>query len=393
LSEQALALARELGAPVAEAKILWGLLDIYIPSNRLPQALACGEQAVALARSLNLREQTAFILNDGAKCYWLSGHLDRARESLQEASDLWRELNNLPMLADSLASSVELALWVGDYNLALTFSEEAFQISQSIANLWGQSHSKIAVGYIYWDRGQPDQAIAVMQECLHLSELAHYITPQVLTRVDLATVYGSLGALEQGLQTARPALAVAETHIPILRPYVLTKLAQLHLQHGQLSEAGAAIEQGKKVTDREVTPIYFQFVILAEAELALRQGNHERALLLIDDVVATLNQFGMRAYIPEALYLRGQILKGMGQVEAAHKAMLEAQAEAEAIGSRRMLWQILFALSRLESNPIQAKYLGQQAREIVQFIADNISNAELRASFLGSAEIQQVLSE
>ncbi|MBI1879193.1 MAG: tetratricopeptide repeat protein [Chloroflexi bacterium] len=137
LAEQALSLARELGDSAAEAKILWGLLNLYTHSNRVPQAIACGERTLALAHDLNLREQRAFILNDVALCYWFSGRLDRAGESLREASDLWRELNNLPMLAHSLAGSASLAVDTGDYDLALTFSEEACQISQAIANLWG----------------------------------------------------------------------------------------------------------------------------------------------------------------------------------------------------------------------------------------------------------------
>jgi tetratricopeptide (TPR) repeat protein len=390
LAEQALNLARELGDPVAETKILWGLLNLYPHSNRLPQAIACGEQALALARNLNLPEQKAFILNDMALWYWVSGRLDRARESLREASALWRELNNLPMLADSLAGSAGLAIDAGDYNLALTFSEEAFQISHAIANLWGQSYSKYSVGYVYWDRGQPDQAIAVMQECLHLSDLANYLTPQVLTRADLAAVYGSLGAIEQGLETVHLALTVAETHMPFLRVYVLTKLAQLHLRQGNLLEAEAAVDQGKKDLNREGAPIIFQIIILAEAELALRQGDYKRALAATGDLLTTLNQIGLRAYIPEALYLRGQILGGMDQTEAARKTLLEARAEAEAISSRRMLWQILFALSRLETDPAEAKRLRQQAQEIVEYISDH-TPLELRASFLDLAEVQEVL--
>jgi tetratricopeptide (TPR) repeat protein len=246
------------------------------------------------------------------------------------------------------------------------------------------------VGYVYWDRGQPDQAIAVMQECLRLSDLANYLIPQVITRTDLAAVYGSLGAVEQGLETVNLALTVAETHMPFLRVYVLTKLAQLHLRQGNLLEAEAAVDQGKKDSNREAAPIYFQFVILAEVELALRQGNYEHALAATGDLLTTLNQIGLRAYIPEALYLRGQILAAMDQTEAARKTLLEARAEAEAIGSRRMLWQILFALSRLETDPTEAKRLRRQAQEIVEYISDH-TPLELQASFLDLAEVQEVL--
>lgn len=392
LAEQALGLARELADQTAEVKILWNLLNLYRFSGGVPQAVACGEQALALARDLNLPEQMAFILNDVALCYRFGGHMDRAREYWREASTLWRALNNLPMLADSLAGSAELAVWTGDYHLALTLSREAFEISQSIANLWGQSHSKLAVGYIYWDWGQPDQAIAVMQECLRLSELANYLTPQVITRADLAAVYGGLGAFERGLETARQALTSAETHLPGLRPYALAKVAQLHLWQGQFIEAEAVIEQGKKDPNREIIPFNFQSVILAETELILRQGDYDRALAATDKLLANLHQFGLRVCIPEVLYLWGKFLKGMGETGAACNTLLEARAEAEALGSRRMLWQILGALSQLETDPAEARCLAQQAQEIVQSIAGSIGNPDLRASFLGLAEVQEVLS-
>lgn len=391
LAQQALTLARELGNQAAEAKILWNLMNLYHHLSKLPQAIASGEQALALAHDFNLREQRAFILNDLARYYWFNGRLDRAKESLREASALWRELNNLPMLADSLAGSSDFAIWAGEYDLALTFSEEGFQISQAIANLWGQSYSKNAVGYAYWDRGQPDRAIAVMTESIRLSELANYLTPQALTRADLAAVYGSLGAIEQGLETVHLALAVAETHMQFARPYVLTILAQLHLQQGHLSEAEATIDRGKKGFNQEGTPIFFQLLFLAEAELALKQGGYEHALAALGDLTANLNQFGMRAYIPEALYLRGQTLMAMGQTEAARETLLQAQAEAEAIGSRRMLWQILFALSQLETDPAEAKEWRHQAQEIVAYIAGNVSDSDLRTSFLGLPQVQEVL--
>ncbi|MBE7556995.1 MAG: AAA family ATPase [Anaerolineales bacterium] len=391
LAEQALILARELGDSAAEVKILWNLLNLYRPSSKIAQAIACGEQALALARELNLREQMAFILNDLALPYWFSGHLDRARESLHEASVLWRELSNLPMLTDSLAGLAGLAVDTGDYDLALTYSEEAFQISQAIANLWGQSYSKLSVGYIYWDRGQPDQAITVMQECLRLGDLANYLTPQVGVRADMAAIYGGLGAIERGLETARQALTIAETQMPNFRPYVLSKLAQLYLQQDNLSEVEAVVEQGKIDPNRETLPYYFQPVILTEVELALKQGRYEHGLASVDDLLATLNQFGLRIFIPEALYLRGQTLVAMGQTEAARETLLEAQAEAEALGSRRMLWQILFALSQLERDLAKATQWRRQAQEIVAYIIANVSDPDLRTSFLRLPKVQEVL--
>ncbi|HRV90908.1 MAG TPA: protein kinase [Anaerolineae bacterium] len=391
ISKQALVLAHDLGDQTAEAKTLWNLSNLCKFSNRLPQAIDYGERALTLARDLNQTEQIAFILNDLALCYWFAGRLNRAGALFREADDLWRDLNNLPMLVDSLTGLAGLAVFGGDYDLALTFSEEAAQISQSIGNLWGQSYSKVGIGYVYWDRGQPGQAIAVMEECLRLSDLANYVVPQVYTRADLAAVYGSLGAFECGLETARQALTVAETKMPGRRPYALARLAQLHLKQGDLTEAARAIDRAKTDPNREAAPTFFQLVYLAEAELALGQGAYERALDVTNVLLANLQHFNMQSYMPHGLYLQGQALLGLGQVEPARNTLLAARIKAEAIGSRRTLWPILATLADLETDLLKAEPLRQQAREIITYIADH-ALPELRASFLELPTTQELLT-
>jgi hypothetical protein len=99
----------------------------------------------------------------------------------------------------------------------------------------------------------------------------------------------------------------------------------------------------------------------------------------------------MRLPIPYSLYLQGQALRGLKQDQAARDRLLEARAEAEAIGSRRTLWRILYGLSQLEANPVQAARLRQQAQEIVEYIADHLHQAPLRASFLDLPDVRAVL--
>src|SRR3970282_3005120 len=59
LSEQALALARELGDRTAEAKILWNLTLLNSFTGQLRAAAGYGERALALARDLCLAAELA----------------------------------------------------------------------------------------------------------------------------------------------------------------------------------------------------------------------------------------------------------------------------------------------------------------------------------------------
>ncbi len=391
LLSQALDLAHTLDDQVTETKILWRMMQVYVFSGRLPQAVHCGERALALARQLDLPEQIAFILGDLGMAYGDNLQMQQCLKAITEATILWQTLGNLSMQADSLSKSKLVNIFTGQYDQALTLSTEAYQISLSIDNIWGQWQSRGMIGYVHWERGQPDQAIRVMEDVIRLGELGGYPFPLTFTRADLALVYGGLGLIDQGLETARLALE-ADAQFPMFRVHILAVLAHLHLKQGQLAEAQAMIDQGHTDPKREGYPIWALFLPVVEAELALQQGNYEQALQVTETFLTTLRQFGIRTYLPAALYFQGQARLGQDQPEAARDCWLEARAIAEAIGSRRWLWSILFALSQLEPDPVEAKGLRQQAREIINYISEH-TPSDLRVSFLGLPEVRAMLAE
>jgi tetratricopeptide (TPR) repeat protein len=390
LSEQSVTLARELGDRVAEAKTLWNLSNLYRDKNDLAQAIEYGERSLALTRQLNLREQQAFTLNDLALAYVRSNRLDQAKELLGEAIELWQGLENQPMLANSLTTSSNLHTHTGQYDKAIALSNKAHQISQSIDNIWGQSYSLIMTGYIYWERGEPERAIAVMKKSIRLGEQSGFLSPQLYTRSQLAAVYGSLGAIKDGLKAAYLAKSVAEKEKPGFSSFVPATLAQLHLTRDNLAEAEAVLDTARSGTESEGFNVYSVFV-QADSELALKQGDYERAIAVTESLLADLRQSGAQAYIPSTLFLQARALLAQGQDETALERLLEAHTISKAIGSRRMLWQILFALSRLEPDPAEAERMRKLAQEIVEYIAGNVGDTELRASFLGLPEVKAVL--
>ena len=394
LAEHALALARQVGDQAAESKILWLLILVYHVTNRPAQAIESGERSLALARQLDLREQMAYTLNDlGNHLYSANGPLERAVAVLQEAISLWKEFHNQPMLANSLAAAAMVQTYAGEYDQALTFSDDALQISLAIENLWGQSYSRFRLGYIYWEWGEPDRAISIMNKCIHLGELSGFTVPQAETRAILAYVYGYLGAIERGLELAQIALTIAEKDAPPFRLIVLAVLAQLHLWQDNLAEAEVVISQGKEGPSATGWPLNHLPIRIVASELALKRRDFERVLSMSDGLLDDLRRMGVRMHLPQALYQRGKALLGLRQRRRGYDCLKEARVEAEAIGSRPNLWPILFDLSQLEEDPIVARAMRKRSRKIVNYIAGHSPTAELRASFLSSPWIQPVLGE
>ncbi|MDT8305510.1 MAG: AAA family ATPase [Anaerolineae bacterium] len=392
LAQEALALARRLGDEAAEAKILWALLFVYLITNRREQAVASGERSLALARRLDLREQMAYTLNDlGSHCYLVGGPLEKAVAALREASELWRELDNRPMLANSLAGAALVHMYAGKFSESLAFSDEALAMSRAIDNVWGQSYSRFRTGYIYWERGEPDQAIAVMEACIDAGERSGFTASQVAARADLADVYGHLGAMERGMAVAQRALEIAETKAPPFRLYALAVLAQLYLWQDGLTEAAAVIAEGEQNPFAAGWPLHYLPVRLAAAELALRRGECERARALSAGLRADIQRSGAAMYMPKTLSIQGQALLGLERQEGARACLEEAATAAKAMGARASLWPILFALSQAVDDQGAAQMLRQQAGEIVTTIAGRAPSPELRQSFIHRADIRLVL--
>lgn len=393
LGEKALAIARGLDDAAAEAKILWSLALAYFYGNRLTQATTCGERALALARQLDLRGQLAQTLNGlGSICYTFSGRIKQAQTALREAGSLWRELGNLPMLADSLSSSSIADFYAGDLHRALVLSQEAFEISTSISNTWGLSYSQWKLGLVFAELGEWSQAQHALLECTRLGWLAGFVSTQTYARADLAALYGDLGAVKRGLKTIQQAISAGDAHGHLLdRAPVLAVLAWLQLLDGNLEAAEEAIKAAQADPFPDTWRLYDITVHLADAEIALATGENERAAAVIERLLDDLRGFGVQVSIPYALHLLGRALVNLGQLEQARARWLEAREQATAMGSRRILWRILYALSQIEPDPAQVECLRAEARQVLTYIVDHIDAPDLRQSFLSQPEVQRVL--
>ena len=395
LSEQALTLARDLGDRQAESKILWNLMLLSQFTGHMRQSVTYGEQSLTLARELDLREQLAYTLNDGMRSYLGVGEFARARAALDEARDIWRALGNLPMLTDNLGRSARIFFALGEYERAIAAADEARRLSESIGNLWGQAFCRMFVGDVYFERGDPATAIETMTECIRVAAQAGLVMALVCTRADLAWIYGTLGAIEAGLEMGRLAQATAAQRLPVFLPWALGSLARLQVMQGDLAAAETSVAEAYVGLELDDFSTHGAVQVpMADAELALARRNYAHVISVMDGLIARLRRVGMRSFLSDALYLKGQALLAQDQIDAARQVLSEARAEAESLGSRRMLWQILAALSVIEDGRgrlAEAQQLRAQAHESIAYIANHIPTKELSDSFLQQPLVRAIV--
>jgi tetratricopeptide (TPR) repeat protein len=327
------------------------------------------------------------------RAYLSEAQWERGLSAIREAASLWRELQNLPMLTDSLATLALFYLFTGHYDEAIEAAEEARQLSRSIHNKWGEAYSQYGVGRVYWDRGDSERAIAVMEESIRLSYEAGFLSPQVNTRCDLALVYASLGAVQTGIELASEAVRTAQAHLWSYQALPQAVLCMLYLQQDDPAQAEAALRQAQADFDVQsvvVKPTVYE----ASIRYAISRQDYRQAVEVSTEYIEYLQKFRTTYQLAEILYLRGRALLASCRALEAQADLWEANRLASQMGARRIQWQILAALgdlAALEGQVAQAADLRQQAREIVDYIATHTPGS-LRASFLATPAVQSTLT-
>lgn len=395
LAQQAIVRARELKDRAAEAKALWLLLLVYSHSNRPRDAMPKGEAALALARELNLRELTAYILNDLGGVYISEGDFASGLALLQEANQLWRELDNLPMLADNLSSRAGFLIYAGEMDAVLQLSDEAYHITERIGNLWGQSYSLFAVGVAHLERGEFTLAIAKMQECIAVGERAGFIAPRLDTQLDLGRAYLWLGetqrAIEVGEQTLKDIAG-----FPLGLPLCYAALVEFYAAAGDLTRAQEHLHNAREtLAQANNLLVYEMYVERAALLLAVARGDWQTVRTMCAEFISQMERIHVRLFLADVWYYLARALFELGNANAGFDALARADAVAQAIGSRRMRWQILALRAEMEQahgNHLLADESREHARGLLRFIADN-APVELRKVFLNRPDVRALMEK
>jgi class 3 adenylate cyclase/tetratricopeptide (TPR) repeat protein len=392
LAGQALALARALGDQRAEVRARWIMAVANAMGRQDYQAAAVhAEQALALARTLDMREEMALILNMGW-IYTQLGRQEAAVAALEEAAVLWHELGNILMQADALVSS-GYSLWLtGRYAQATRVLDEALPIHRSLHNDWGLSTSGQVWAHICWDQGQIDRAIALATEAMQAADRGGLYANQINNRSSLGVILAELGAVEEGLERSRQAVAIARAHDHAFVATSLAGMAWVETMRGNLFEAAATLTKARQALEQQVSfPSEPALVVLVDGLIALTRREWQHADALADEVRNMLAAMRLRIWLPDAGYLKGRALLGEGRHEEARMALAQARAAAEEIGCRRMLWPILFALSQVATDNLERQWLLAQAQATIHYIAEQIGDPQLQATFLNTPPVQAVL--
>ena len=275
-------------------------------------------------------------------------------------------------------------------------SDEAYQLSKSIGQIWGMAHSRFVVGRILLERGEAGPAIEAMNEAIRLSDLAFHPGVGFTNRHNLAWTYALMGDTQRGLDLARQLVEIRDSLYESVRSTPFVLLARIELLRGDLPAAQDAAQHFGP--PQQLGTFLSAINIdrgLCDIEMAIADHDDGRAIAAAADLLAFLRAMDFRVGMSDALLLTAKALLAEQRADEAYTALGDARSVALEIGSRLTLWEIAWALSRIEAergNDARAAQLKREARDTITYIADHAGTPELRTSFLNLPDVRAAMA-
>ncbi|MCW5659217.1 MAG: tetratricopeptide repeat protein [Burkholderiaceae bacterium] len=292
--EAALAIQREVGQVRLQGMILANLGNVHGEQSRAEAARSCYDAALAIHREIGNRSSEGTVLGNLGNLLCDQGRMDEARASYLQALAIAREVGSRTREGSVLGNLGILNYEQGRLDEARAHLEAALAIHREVGNRPVEAIVLANIGVANRDQGRMDEALA------HL-EAALAIHREVGNRRDEGFVLGNLGLLhaEQGRRDD----------------------AQQHLQ--------AALAAHREVGNRR----HEAAAIGALADLQVQQGHVARAVAMLAEGESILREVADPMELGKLLCIRGHAELKRGAVDAAQRALHEAESLATTTGA------------------------------------------------------------
>jgi len=393
-AEDTLELARELKDPRAEAKMLWNLSLLGRFTADDEQAITYGEASLAIAEANGLQEQIGFTLTDLFWSYLAVRNTGQARQAIERAYGIWQELENRPMMADCLSGMAFLHFLRGEFDQSIKVSEQAWEASAQIDNLWGKSYSKLYVGLVYLELGDIGRALDTMHASREYGQQAGFVVPGVVLPAIEALTYAKLGSHSKALEMIDESAAaqygdLTTSFINQVKAQILALAGDTELAQSILDLEGD--EPSRIGTLHLILPRALTRIVLCDAS-----GHFEQVLEYGEGLQRSLNAHDIHTLLPMLAYYRGRALHALGKIQPALEALTQGLELANSSGARWCEWRLLGLRSRIhreQGSSQEARADAAGAVERLEFIASHTGDEDLAAAFTALPEVAALLQQ
>ncbi|MGH2587979.1 MAG: helix-turn-helix transcriptional regulator, partial [Dehalococcoidia bacterium] len=394
--QRALVLARTMDDAAKLAGSLNRVGNWYVNRCETEAGARYHDEALAILQGLDDQRGVAETLDLLGMARLQGGDLLRAAAFYERAIAAFDALD---LRLGAASSRTVLALSRGAYCMEIevwpetSFAEQvsgleaAIRITREIGWRAGESFALKMLSWVLGPRGRYGRALAATHEGLAIAEEIEHRQWILANHVALGMLYRDLFALEAARPHLQRALAMAtETGSRIWICHSVTELADLHRAEHDLARAASVLDA---VDTSQLQSNPERRVLRARAELALAQHEPDRALRLVEQLIASAANVSPERIIPRLWTVRGEALAALERPAEAETAFVAAKEVAERRGMRPLLLRLHAAIGRLYQRgrrPAEAEQSFAAARMTIDNLALDVPDEPVPA--LGGASLR-----
>ncbi len=396
-----IALLQELGDKKKEAQALINLAQCYGTTRGLVDINKVREYLDKAHKLIKETGDAAGEMRYHIIAGWhmaLTGHFTESETHLQKAADMCRKSGNKRGLAPALGFLGVGHCFTGDHETGMKEIEESAVIAREIGNHF------LIVSTFHWSllvhasRGEYDDAFKALEE---LSKGANEIGSQHL----IALIPNHYGWIYNELCDFEKAVVHDQNGVDISQRledreceiFSLLNLVGDHISLGDYDRAQHYLDEVQKKRELKWYKTrewrYGMHFSRYMSELSLLKGDCSRAMEFAEDTLAQGQHTSAKKYISMGFKLKGQVLMELERIAEAAECFEKARDLADQMSYPTLMWKTRYLLSKVydrDGRTEAAKESLEKASAIIERMASNVSDAEIKETFLNFEQIQDV---
>ena len=348
-------------------------------------------EAVQIGRELDMIGPRLFGLTHVANFRTYMAQFEDAWQTAQEGRRLAEQVGHLQFYAELLTFSIGLYhLRNGDLEAAHRSAEEGVNIAAQIGATSSVSAGCYLLGHVSWLRGEYEAAIEHYERALEAARAAESPWYEAVILCALGTASLDMNHQFEGELPSFHVEAIKVMETPGGLITGATSWAELGLCAVRIGNLDRATEFLQKGLTQPTAPMYLEKprLLVGSALVALARDNTGQAAKYVEDAREFVEERGMRNYYPLIALAEGSVRTAQGESDAALKGFARAEALAEEMQMRPVVWQaragaaeVLSAIGR----PEEAEAKRSDAKASIGEIAELFQDGDLGDKFLVSA--------
>ncbi len=326
----------------------------------------------------------------------------------KELNDVFRRAPNSPFYAVAAKYTGLAQRWRGNFKKCSEILEPLLPKLRTSAMPISYLDSTVFCALAIGEEGLYQKAIRILREGREFGIKAgdRYATAKLTN--SLGWAYHELCHFDKAMEFNNLALASIQdflgpgtANVFEIESQTQINLGENYLVRGDVQKARGYLELVyKNAKDPEYYFVRSRWkprCLLGLSELWLQMGDTDKAESFLSELFehGWTDGFPFKKYQVRARRLRGQILSAKGRFEEAETELQRALSQAKELGNPTVLWHTHQALGNLlleQYKREEARRAFQAAMKIVQGLAEDLTDVELKEGYLKSEPVQKLLS-